>query len=117
MDVVDRALVEEKSDGGQRTWTVHVGGKRAERAAWTHPDPSGALAKLADHGSGPGTPLSRTLPGATPTRFRRTRRSVTWSRSFRSGSASLSTARGSHGRPRRGPRQTASPKAIPSTAT
>src|SRR5262249_61456645 len=49
MDVVDRALVDEKSDGGQRTWTVQVGGKRAERAAWTHPDPSGALAKLADH--------------------------------------------------------------------
>lgn len=49
MDVVGGALVDEKADGGQRTWTVQVGGKRAERAAWTHPDPSGALAALADH--------------------------------------------------------------------
>jgi uncharacterized protein (DUF427 family) len=48
-DVFDGALVDEQSVGGQRTWTVQVGGKRAERAAWTHPDPSGALAKLADY--------------------------------------------------------------------
>ena len=48
-DVVSGALVDEQAAGGQRTWTVQVGGKRAERAAWTHPDPSGALAALADH--------------------------------------------------------------------
>jgi uncharacterized protein (DUF427 family) len=177
-DVADAALVEEEAVGGQRTWTVQVGGKRAERAAWTHPDPSGALAALADHltfswrqlewyeedervvmhardphhrvdtlhssrrvqvlvggqvvadsvrplllfettlptryylpfedvrtelfeasdttsvcptravpATGPfgwGTPSSRTLRGVIPTRFRRTRRSVTWSRSSKS---------------------------------
>ena len=49
MDVVDGALADEEAEGGQRTWTVQVGGKRAERAAWSHPDPSGALAALADH--------------------------------------------------------------------
>jgi uncharacterized protein (DUF427 family) len=49
MDVVDGALADEKAEGGQRTWTVQVGGKRAERAAWSHPDPSGALAALAHH--------------------------------------------------------------------
>ncbi|HXZ74766.1 MAG TPA: DUF427 domain-containing protein [Streptosporangiaceae bacterium] len=49
MDVVDGALVDEEAVSGQRTWTVQVGGKRAERAAWTHPDPRGALARLADH--------------------------------------------------------------------
>jgi uncharacterized protein (DUF427 family) len=49
MDVVDGALIDESADGGNRTWTVQMGGKRAERAAWTHPDPSGALTALADH--------------------------------------------------------------------
>jgi len=48
-DVLDGALVDEQAAGGQRTWTVQVSGKRAERAAWTHPDPSGALAGLAGH--------------------------------------------------------------------
>jgi uncharacterized protein (DUF427 family) len=179
MDVIDGALVDEKTNGGQRTWTVLVGGKRAECAAWSHSNPSGALAALADHvtfswrqlewyeedervvmhardphhrvntlhssrrvqvlaggqvvadsarplllsettlptryylpfedvrteffeasnatsvcpykgrarngRSGSGTPSSRTLHGATPTRSRRTRRSVTWSRSSRNG--------------------------------
>ena len=40
MDVVDGALADEEAEGGQRTWTVQVGGKRAERAAWSHPDPA-----------------------------------------------------------------------------
>ena len=48
-DVIDGALVDEEAVDGQRTWTVQVGGKRAERAAWTHADPGGALAALADH--------------------------------------------------------------------
>jgi uncharacterized protein (DUF427 family) len=48
-DIVPGALVDESAEGGQRTWTVQSGGKRAERAAWSHPDPSGALAALAGH--------------------------------------------------------------------
>jgi uncharacterized protein (DUF427 family) len=48
-DVAAGALVGERAEGGQRTWTVQAGGKRAERAAWTHPGPSGALAALAGH--------------------------------------------------------------------
>jgi len=48
-DVVDGALIDEEAAGGQRTWTVQAAGARAERAAWTHPDPGGALAALADH--------------------------------------------------------------------
>lgn len=49
-DVAAGALTGEQSaDGKQRTWTVQAGGNRAERAAWTHPDPAGDLACLADH--------------------------------------------------------------------
>jgi uncharacterized protein (DUF427 family) len=33
----------------QQVWDVAVGNKRAEAAAWEHPDPSGALAALAGH--------------------------------------------------------------------
>src|SRR2546430_17133346 len=48
MDVVGGALVDERADGGQGTWTVQGGGKGAERAAGAHPDPSGAPAALAE---------------------------------------------------------------------
>jgi uncharacterized protein (DUF427 family) len=34
---------------GQSTWAVTAGNKRAQTAAWTHPDPSGPMAALADH--------------------------------------------------------------------
>jgi uncharacterized protein (DUF427 family) len=48
-DIVDGALADEEAEAGQRTWTVQGGGQRAERAAWTHPDPSGPMAALAHH--------------------------------------------------------------------
>jgi uncharacterized protein (DUF427 family) len=49
-DVRPDALVDEaEQEGGQRTWTVSAGGRRAVRAAWTHEQPLGAMATLADH--------------------------------------------------------------------
>jgi len=47
-DIVAGVLVDEVvSAQGQRLWSVAVGGKRAEGAARTHADPTGALAPLA----------------------------------------------------------------------
>jgi len=44
------ALVDETiGSKGQQVWTVTAGRKRAEAAAWTHEDPTGAMATLADH--------------------------------------------------------------------
>ncbi len=49
-DVRPGVLVEETiGSQGQRTWAVVAGRKRAEAAAWTHEDPTGALAALTDH--------------------------------------------------------------------
>jgi len=49
-DVRPDALVDEtRGPQGQQVWTVTAGGKRAEAAAWTHEDPTGAMAALADH--------------------------------------------------------------------
>lgn len=49
-DVRPGALVDETAGpGGQRTWTVRAGQKRAEGAAWTHENPTGAMAVLTDH--------------------------------------------------------------------
>ncbi|GAA2110835.1 DUF427 domain-containing protein [Microlunatus panaciterrae] len=48
-DVRPGALLDEKSTGGHRSWTVVAGRSRAERAAWTHEDPTGDMATLADH--------------------------------------------------------------------
>ena len=48
---VDRdTLVEEPPDpDGRRRWTVTDGRTRADRAAWTHPDPAGVMATLDGH--------------------------------------------------------------------
>lgn len=35
--------------GRARYWTVRVGGRRAERVAWSYPDPTGRFAPLRDH--------------------------------------------------------------------
>ena len=49
-DVRPGVLVEETiGSEGQRTWAVVAGKKRADAAAWTHENPTGALAALADH--------------------------------------------------------------------
>jgi len=49
-DVRREALVEQGvGPDGRRTWTVVAGHERAEGAAWTHPDPAGALAALDGH--------------------------------------------------------------------
>jgi uncharacterized protein (DUF427 family) len=49
-DVRPGALVDEAAGPGkQRRWTVSAGGERAADAAWTHEDPTGALAALAEH--------------------------------------------------------------------
>ncbi|MBA3528544.1 MAG: DUF427 domain-containing protein [Propionibacteriaceae bacterium] len=49
-DVRPGVLVDESTrPTGQRTWSVLVGRKRAEAAAWTHEEPTGDLAALADH--------------------------------------------------------------------
>lgn len=49
-DVRSDALVDENLDeAGTVTWTVHVGGRRVERAAWMHSRPLAELAALADH--------------------------------------------------------------------
>jgi uncharacterized protein (DUF427 family) len=49
-DVLSGALVDETiGPGGQRTWAVRAGRKRAEGAAWTHENPTGPVAALADH--------------------------------------------------------------------
>jgi len=49
-DVRPGALVGEAiGPDGQRTWAIRAGRKQAEAAAWTHDDPTGTLAALADH--------------------------------------------------------------------
>lgn len=35
--------------GDARYWTIRVGSRRAERAAWSYPDPAPAYAALRDH--------------------------------------------------------------------
>jgi uncharacterized protein (DUF427 family) len=49
-DVLPGILVDEATGShGQQTWTVQVGRKRAESAAWTHGDLTSATAALAGH--------------------------------------------------------------------
>jgi uncharacterized protein (DUF427 family) len=49
-DVRPGALIAETpGEGAQRRWSVQAGGKRAEDAAWTHPDATGAMVALAGH--------------------------------------------------------------------
>ncbi len=49
-DVVPGSLVEETAEpDGRRIWTVRAGSRRAEAAAWTHPDLTGDMAALAGH--------------------------------------------------------------------
>ncbi|MFN0282040.1 MAG: DUF427 domain-containing protein [Kineosporiaceae bacterium] len=47
-DVRSGTLVDEVSGvEAQRRWSVEAGGRRAEGAAWSHPDPTGPMAALA----------------------------------------------------------------------
>jgi uncharacterized protein (DUF427 family) len=49
-DVRPDTLVDETTGrAGQRTWSVRAGRKQADAAAWTHEDPTGPMAALADH--------------------------------------------------------------------
>ncbi|MGH3936047.1 MAG: DUF427 domain-containing protein [Pseudonocardiaceae bacterium] len=49
-DVCPGALVDETNGPhGQRVWAVRAGRQRVEGAAWTHPDPTSALAPLAGY--------------------------------------------------------------------
>ena len=49
-DVREGRLTDETTGShGERIWSVRAGAARAEAAAWTHPEPTGELAAIADH--------------------------------------------------------------------